>query len=221
MEVTPALILAMWAAGIAGGGTVVAYWAIVGPGFSWLTAAIVVVVGAAAAMAGGSPLGAVATVAALGAGLTARNRRWAAVLFASAAVGFIPLAGSSGPWLGALTGTVLLGGMTAEMLLGHWFLVDPRLPRRALQRLDLVAGAGLVADVAMAAGYGAFGADDGVLLAAMVGLVAMTALLITAVWFSLRERGYSGVMAATGLSYLGVLTTFGVVVIGRLLIAGR
>lgn len=221
MEVTPALILAMWAAGIAGGGAVVAYWAIVGPGFSWLTAAIVVVVGGAAAMAGGSFPGAVAIMAALGAGLAARNRRLAAALFALAAVGFIPLAGSGGPLLGAITGTMLLGGMTAEMLLGHWFLVDPRLPRRALQRLDLVAGAGLVADVAMAAGYGAFGADNGVLLAAMVGLVAMTALLIAAVWFSLRERGYSGVMAATGLSYLGVLTTFGVVVIGRLLIAGR
>lgn len=222
MEMTPALILAMWTAGIAGGGAVVAYWAIVGPGFSWLTAAIVVILGGVTAFAGGSLLGAVATLAALGAGLAAaRNQRLAAALFALAALGFLPLAGEDGPLLGAVTGTLLLGGMTAEMLLGHWFLVDPRLPRVALRRLDLAAGAGLIADVVVIAAYGAFGAGDGVLLAAMAALTVMTALLIAAVWFSLRERGYSGVMAATGLSYLGVLTTFGVVVIGRLLIASR
>ena len=50
--------------------------------------------------------------------------------------------------------------------------------------------------------------------------VVMTGLLVAAVWFSLKEPAYSGVMAATGLSYLGVLTAFGVVVVGRLLIAG-
>ena len=54
----------------------------------------------------------------------------------------------------------------------------------------------------------------------MIALTVMTALLIAAVWFSLREPGYSGVMAATGLSYLGLLTTFGVIVVGRLLVAG-
>ena len=68
---------------------------------------------------------------------------------------------------------------------------------------------------------GAFGAGDGVMIAAYVALAVLTGLLVAAVWFSLRETGYSGVMAATGLSYLGVLTSFGVVVVGRLLVAGR
>jgi hypothetical protein len=221
MEVTPALVLATWAAGIAAGGAVVAYWGIVGPGFTWLTAATLVLVGAVAAFAGGSVVGAAATLVALGAAAAGHRNRIAAVLFAVAAVGFLPVAAGDGPVLAALTGTVLLGGMTVEMLLGHWFLVDPRLPRQALQRLDLAAALGLVADVAAMVGYGVWRGGDGLLLAAWVSLAVMTALLVAAVWFSLRERGYSGVMAATGLSYLGVLTTFGVVVIGRLLIGGR
>jgi hypothetical protein len=40
------------------------------------------------------------------------------------------------------------------------------------------------------------------------------------VWSSLGEAGYSGVMAATGLSYLAVLTAAGAAVIGRLLVDG-
>ena len=89
-----------------------------------------------------------------------------------------------------------------------------------MQRLDLIAAIGFGADVVVVAALGAFGADDGVMIAAMVALAAMTALLVAAIWFSLRETGYSGVMAATGLSYLGVLTALGTAVAGRLLVAG-
>lgn len=221
MEVTPALILAMWTAGMAGGAAVICYWGIVGPGYGWLSSAVVVSVGGATALAGNSQLGLLAAVVALLAGFFAHNRRLAAVLFAAAAVGFLTVAFDDGGILPAITGATLLGGMTSEMLLGHWFLVDPQLPRWALQRLDLVAGVGIVADVALLAALGAFGAEDGVMIGAMAALMVMTALLVTAVWFSLREPGYSGVMAATGLSYLGVLTTTGVVVVGRLLVAGQ
>jgi hypothetical protein len=41
---------------------------------------------------------------------------------------------------------------------------------------------------------------------------------MAAVFFALRERGYSGVMAATGLSYLAVLTSIGSAVLGRALL---
>ena len=41
---------------------------------------------------------------------------------------------------------------------------------------------------------------------------------IAGVIFSLKEPGYAGVMAATGLSYLAVLTAFGVAVLGRMLV---
>ena len=39
--------------------------------------------------------------------------------------------------------------------------------------------------------------------------------LAVMVWFSLAEKGYEGVMAATGLSYLATLTVLGAVFLAR------
>lgn len=220
MDVTPALILAMWTAGLAGGASVVSYWAIVGPGYNWLLSGVVVLVGGATALSGNVALGLLATGFAFAAGVLGRRRRVAAALFAVAAVGHLLVAIGEGGVIAALSGTLLLGAMTSEMLLGHWFLVDPQLPRWALQRLDLATGVGLGADIAVIAALGAFGTGDAVMIGAFAALAIMSGLLVAAVWFSLKEPAYSGVMAATGLSYLGVLTSFGVVVVGRLLVAG-
>jgi len=105
------------------------------------------------------------------------------------------------------------------MMLGHWYLIDPRLPRWALQALVLGAGVALVADVVYLTAEGAlrWASGDEVLGWAFLGLSVMTALLIAGVSLSLREPFYTGVMAATGLSYLAVVTSFGVVVVGRIL----
>lgn len=205
---------------MAGGGALVSFWGIVGPGYGWLTAAVVVAVGSAAAVAAGSVGGAVAAVVAVGAGVTSRNRLISGVLFVAASIGLLTVAFGDSGVIAVLSGSVLLGAMTSEMMLGHWFLVDPRLPRWALRRLILIAGLGLALDAIVLAALGAFASGDGIWVAAVAALTIMTALLIAAVWFALREPGYSGVMAATGLSYLGVLTTFGAVVVGRLLVAG-
>ena len=220
MDVTPALILAMWTAGVAGGAAIVSYWSIVGPGYGWLLSGVVVVIAGATAFSGNLAVAAITIAAALGAGVLAKHHRLAAALFGVAAVTQLAVAMNEGGVVQAVTGTLLLGAMTSEMLLGHWFLVDPQLPRWALQRLDLAAGVGLGLDLIVVAALGAFGGGDVVMIGAMVALVVMTGLLVAAVWFSLKEPGYSGVMAATGLSYLGVLTTFGVVVVGRLLLTG-
>jgi hypothetical protein len=220
MEVTPALILAMWTAGMAGGAAVVSYSAIVGPGFNWLLSGIVVVAGAATALSGEVSIGVLATVAALGAGLVARNHKASAGLFALASLGYLTAAAGEGGWVPAISGSLLLGGVTSEMALGHWFLIDPRLPRSALQRLDIAAATGVVLDIVVIAALGALGAGDAVMIGAFIALALLSALLVAAVWFSLEEPAYSGVMAATGLSYLGVLTAFGLVVVGRLLVAG-
>jgi hypothetical protein len=108
------------------------------------------------------------------------------------------------------------------MLLGHWYLVDPRLPRQPLRRLALAAMAGIVADtVILAATVGLpwSPAETGVGWAFLV-LSAVSALLVLGVFFALKEPAYSGVMAATGLSYLAVLTVIGSGVAGRSLVAG-
>jgi hypothetical protein len=121
------------------------------------------------------------------------------------------------PWFPAVGGVLFLGGVTSEMTLGHWYLVDPSLPRWALQRLAIVGAVGLAAEI----GYvlwkvGApWTAADSFLGWAFVALAVMTGLLVAGVWFSLKEPSYTGVMAATGLSYLAVLTAFGVAMVGR------
>jgi hypothetical protein len=103
------------------------------------------------------------------------------------------------------------------MLLGHWYLVDPRLPRWTLNGLAFVGIFGLVADAVVLAVAGL--PSSGATIAFWV-LMATSVTLMAGVIGSLRYPAYAGVMAATGLSYLAVLTTLGGVFLGRVLVAG-
>jgi hypothetical protein len=140
-----------------------------------------------------------------------------AATFAVSAVGFFVAALSAGAGWSTLTGAVTLGAISNEMLLGHWYLVDPRLPRWALKSLDGAALVGLIADFGLLAGRGALTWDTDAFVVgwAFVALAILSALLITAVWFALREPGYNGVMSATGLSYLAIITVLGTTISGR------
>ncbi len=216
----PALILSMWTAGIAVAAGLVVWWAIVGPGFSWLAGTVLVLFGATAAAAGGGLPAWLGVAFALGAALSARHRSICAPLFLATGVLFAVSAFEDSPVVPAIVGSLFLGGITAEMMLGHWYLVDPRLPRWALHALALGAGVALIGDVGYLTGKGAldWAAGDEILGWAFAVLALSTGALIAAVSLSLREPFYSGVMAATGLSYLAVLTSFGTAVLGRLLI---
>ena len=222
MDVNPALVLSLWTGGTAACGAVVAWWRIVGSGYSWLTGAVVAVLGVGAGAAGSGRLAYAGAVLAIAGALMGRRPRLAAAFFAGSAVAFGLAAGADSPWVPVLSGMAFLGGVTATMMLGHWYLVDPRLPRSALERLDVVAGAGLLIDFIYMVLNGALDwmPADAILGWAFVALALMTFLLLVAVWYSLQEPSYTGVMAATGLSYLAVLTSFGVVVLGRLLAFG-
>ena len=222
MELTPALILAMWSAGISAGGAIVGWWRLVGPGYLWLTGAVVALSGVMLLLADGGTLAAVSIGAAVVAALLGRSRVASTLGFALAAVLFGIVAGQDSPWFPIVTGSLVLGGITTEMMLGHWYLVDPRLPRRPLLILDVLAAIGLVLEVVYVFAFGEvpFSGSDGVFGLAYVMLASFAAVLMVGVWFSLKEPRYSGVMAATGLSYLAVLVCFGVVTIGRVLIVG-
>ena len=224
MELTPSLLFVMWGAGVAAGTALVATWRVVGRGYLWLAGGVAAGLAALAALAGGGALAWVAAVLATGGALAAKRDLVAAALF-TASSGVLLITGYEAGALALallLSGTVLLGAITSEMLLGHWFLVDPTLPRRSLLTLDALSGAGLVAEVGFVAASGslAVSAMDGILTAAWAALVVFGGLLMIGVWFSLREPRYSGVMAATGLSYLAVLVAFGIVAVGRSLVAG-
>jgi len=215
LVLTPGLILAMWAGGMAAGVALVAKWEIVGPGFFWVAGATILLVGAWTVPNGGAGAW-VGVVGVVIGSLLARRSTLAAVAFGLGSVGFVFEAASYGNVWMAITGAIALGGVTDEMLLGHWYLVDPKLPRWALKRLDLVAALALVADGVLLLLAGA--TVGSVVGWAFIALAAMSTLLMVGVWFSLKEPAYAGVMAATGLSYLAVLTALGATVAGRSMI---
>jgi hypothetical protein len=202
----------MWAGGIAAGVAVVVWWQIVKTGFLLLGLGVALLIGAAAAAAGGEWL----SWLAVGLGVVAlalRNDRLAAIPLGLAAVLWVVAGiGNSDPLPGVI-GAVALGGVTAEMLLGHWYLVDPRLPRWALRRLALAGLAGVILDAVIVLVNAP--ADPFLSPAVLVALTLTSAILLVGVLFSIRVPSYTGVMAATGLSYLAVLTTLGSVVLGR------
>lgn len=199
----------------------VAWWDVVGRGYVWLTASVVALVGLGLALIEPGLLPWTGTALAGVALLVAGKREAVVAVLGASAVALLLTGTSDSTLLPLFTGAAFLGFVTTEMMLGHWFLVDPTLPRWSLNRLALIGGGGLLADVAlaMASGAASGGADDPVLGWAFVALAAMTTLLVAGVYFSLREPSYTGVMAATGLSYLAVLTAFGVAVVGRMLAA--
>lgn len=214
----PGFILLAWGAGMAFAVGFVSLARVVGPGFNWLTA------GAAGVIAIGGTLTADSWWARgallfLAVGLIwARNRPFAGVMYLLAGFGYLTQASLLGGWLPAATAALGLGGVTGEMMLGHWYLVDPRLPRWSLRALAIGGIAGLALDaIVLVVGGNMPGGGAAVAYWALLGT---SIILMVAVLGSLRYPAYSGVMAATGLSYLAVLTTLGAVFLGRALVAG-
>lgn len=214
----PTFILLAWAAGLLLVNAFVARAMIVGPGFLWLTAGSAGVIGLAGALVDGA-WWARSGLALLVVGLVwARNRRFAGLVFGVSAFLYLIEAGLLGGWLPASTAALALGGVTGEMMLGHWYLVDPRLPRWALRTLAIAGIVGLVAEGILLATAGTL--PGGGATVALWILLGTSVILMAAVMGALRYPAYSGVMAATGLSYLAVLTTLGAVFLGRALVAG-
>lgn len=215
-------MLAAWACGIAAGTALVTRWAIVGPGFTSLGMSVALVLGVPAALAGGDGFAWIGCVMALLGASIGRARRPATLAALAAALAFVVAGVTEGPALLVIAAAVVLGGVTCEMLLGHWYLVDPRLPRSALRALCLIGLGGSSLDVVVVLAAGALPWDpgDSVIGVGWIILAASGIVLMGAVWFALKERGYPAVMAATGLSYLAVLTTIGAVVLGRVLVTG-
>lgn len=208
----------MWAAGLAGGAAVVAWWKVVGAGYLMLAAGTALLLAIPAAL-GGNVFAIIGAIGLAAAGWVARRNTTAtAPLFAAATVVCLYPAVAAFGLLSSLTGALALGGILSEMLLGHWYLVDPRLPRRPLYRLIGAAAIGVIADASVLAAQGAGPAVSPTTGWAFVVLGVVSLGLAVAVFFALRTPSYPGVMAATGLSYLAVLTVAGMSFVGRMLV---
>jgi hypothetical protein len=213
----PEVVLVAWAAGLALVSGAVAVARLVGPGFTWLVGSVAIVIGIVGLFAEDpwwARLGMVLLVLGI---VWARNRQMSGLLQLFAGLALLIQSSMGGGWAPAISATLALGGVTGEMALGHWYLVDPRLPRSILRTLAAIGILGLVADAAVlvVAGLPAGGATI-----AFWVLMATSVALMVGVIASLRYPAYSGVMAATGLSYLAVLTTLGGMFLGRALVAG-
>ena len=123
-----------------------------------------------------------------------------------------------------LAGAAFLGAVTDAMLLGHWYLVQPGLPRRLLNELvNWVAWVWPVEVVLLLVPTGMISVlsgsvDDGwngTLGWFWVACAVTTLGLVFVTRAALREREYSAVMAATGLLYLAILTAFGTDLVAR------
>jgi hypothetical protein len=191
---------------------------VVGPGFTWLAAGSAGLVGLAGVLMPGAVWARSGmALLALGA-LWARRRTMAGPVLILGGMGYVIEASLMGGWVPALSATLALGGVNGEMILGHWYLIDPRLPRWALRSLAIAGIVGLLADGAMLTAVGDF--PGGGPTAAFWALLITSVVLMAAVIGALRYPAYAGVMAATGLSYLAVLTSLGAVFLGRALVAG-
>lgn len=128
-----------------------------------------------------------------------------------------------------LVGAAFLGCVTDAMLLGHWYLTQPGLPRRPL--LELVRWLTWIWPFHLAVMLIPTGMvsvltgdiDDGwggMLGWFWVACTVTTIVLCRVTRAALKERQYSAVMAATGLLYLAILTGFGQDLVARLVLNG-
>ena len=155
-------------------------------------------------------------------------------LFAVAvgAVGLISSVVASGggvvDLLRVLVGAAFLGAVTDLMLLGHWYLVQPGMTRKLLNELtNAVLFIWPLEVVVMILPTGMISVlngsiDDGwngILGYFWLGCAALTGVLAVFTRAALKERSYSAVMAATGLSYLAILTAFGTDLVARATLA--
>ena len=131
--------------------------------------------------------------------------------------------------LRTLVGAAFIGAVSDAMLLGHWYLVQPGLPRRLLN--ELVSALGWVWPIEVIALLIPIGmlsvlsgsVDDGwngTLGWFWVACAITTIALVFVTKAALKERYYSAVMAATGLLYLAILTAFGTDLVARAVLAG-
>ncbi len=235
MKLTLALILGQWSAGMLGGLALVRRLHPIGPGFTWLIAGAVMGTSALTAIAGevvaGSLLFSIAAAM-----LSFSRRRYLPIdmlaILQSVVVSFI-LGGRAGdgwePMARTVAGAAFLGLATVAMTVGHWYLIDPKLPRTVIRRIDLAFLAAALAEAVVLL------VPDGMLQELRdspragvnaslppfwIALTALTVVLGVAVLGALREKGYPAVMAATGLLYLAVITAFGVDILGKALISG-
>ncbi len=215
----------------------------VSAGYGWMIRLSFIVIAAGGAAAGimneflpARDVAAIAVAVVSLATIKRKNVSWDLVAPVIGAVGLVVAAvdaanGTGGTIVNLLrvfVGLVFLGAVSDAMLLGHWYLVQPGMPRSILNELVsslrwilpfevavmlLPTGMLSVLSGSVSDGW------NGTLGWFWVACAITTGVLIEVTRAALRERSYSAVMAATGLMYLAILTAFGTDLVARAVLA--
>jgi hypothetical protein len=121
--------------------------------------------------------------------------------------------------LQVLTGAAFMGAVMEGLLLGHWYLVDRRLPRTHIQRLAILLVGAVALETAMlavsgfeevrpAAGFSPLLGIGSVATWVALGMAAATAMIAVLIVATLRGTESRAVQAATGFFYIAVITAF-------------
>ena len=212
-------------------------------GYSWLIRASFLVLAAGGAAAGIAtdflPIRDISAIAVAVVSLLTIRRKNVHLDLVAPAIGFIGLIaaavhatdGASNitvNLLRVLVGTVFLGAVSDAMLLGHWYLVQPGMPRKLINEITtaviymwplevvvLLLPTGMISVLNGSVDDG----WNGVLGWFWLASAVVTGVLALVTRAALKERSYSAVMAATGLMYLAILTAFCTDIVGRALLA--
>lgn len=183
-------------------------------------------------------LAAFAALAVLTAAAIVMGARSRLLAGAGAAVGLLVLVSGAASWGGSTLGVVLLfvqlavlsaatGGVWAAMILGHWYLVTPKLPEAPLVLFARLLTAVVAIQLALFLAWGLTGAGP----AGVAGLGALTGAWALFVWLrlivglvfplivswaALQTARTRSMESATGLLYINV----GTIAAGTILAAG-
>ena len=122
----------------------------------------------------------------------------------------------------------LIRVVVGTLLLGHWYLVQPGMPRKLINEIvnaviylwpfeviALLLPTGMISVINGTIDDG----WNGVLGWFWLASAIVTGVLALVTRAALKERSYSAVMAATGLMYLAILTAFCTDIVARALLA--
>ena len=114
-----------------------------------------------------------------------------------------------GNLIGTFLPITLVSGIFSLMMIGHWFLVDPTITRIGMKNIarSSMLIAGLLSLMIIT---GLISSEISTLYKnIIIGLYISSLVLSLGSLKSLNETSYTGVMAATGLSYLSLLVSLG------------
>ena len=103
----------------------------------------------------------------------------------------------------------LISGIFSLMMIGHWFLVDPTISKEGMKKIAIVTSFQSLTLIPLVQFDFINSGIVPIYKLIIICLYATTSILAFASYKSLNEKSYTGVMAATGLSYLSLIVSIG------------